>query len=110
MLVKRGWRPITVNDESALIDGALALGEEMLLRREISAEAALSRPLFASALRLARHRRLLDSTDRDVRQRRQAFTADVDGALAAINCLQDAYDRALHGVLPPASRESRSIA
>jgi glycerol-3-phosphate O-acyltransferase len=108
MLVKRGWRPIAVTDEAALIDGALALGRELLLRREISAEAALSRPLFASALRLARHRRLLDSTDRDVRQRREAFAAEVDSALAAINCLQHAYDGPLNGV--PAVGESRSIA
>ena len=108
MFVKRGWRAIAVDDEAALIDGALALGKEMLMRREISAEAALSRPLFASALRLAKHRRLLESTDRDVRQRRETFAADVDSALAAINRLQHAYDASLNGV--PAVRESRSIA
>ena len=77
MLVKRGWRPIAADEEAPLIDGALALGREMLLRREISTEAALSRPLFASALRLARHRRLLDADDPGVVQRREAFAADV---------------------------------
>ncbi len=110
MLVKRGWRPIATGEEAALIDGALALGKEMLLRREISTEAALSRPLFASALRLARHRRLLDSTDRGVRQRRAVFAANVDRALAAINRLQDVYDDALNGVPSHAMREARSIA
>lgn len=110
MLVKRGWRPITAGEEAALIDGALALGQEMLLRREISTEAALSRPLFASALRLARHRRLLDCADRDVRQRREVFAADVDRALGAINRLQYAYDHALHAGASPAVTASRSIA
>jgi glycerol-3-phosphate O-acyltransferase len=95
MLVKRGWRPITVNDEAALVDGALSLGNEMLLRKEISTEAALSRPLFASAMRLVRHRRLLDSGDLELRQRREAFAADVQRTLVAIDLLQDIYDRPL---------------
>jgi len=110
MLVKRGWRPITADEEAALIDGALALGREMLLRKEISTEAALSRPLFASALRLARHRRLLDAGDRDVRQRRESFAGDVRRALAAINVLQDVYDRQRKGFSLPESSDSRSIA
>ncbi len=110
MLVKRGWRPISGDEEAPLIDGALTLGREMLLRREISTEAALSRPLFASAMRLARHRRLLDAADRGVVQRREAFAADVQQALAAINLLQDVYDRPLKGFPSPDVRESRSIA
>ena len=110
MLVKRGWRPITGEEEDALIDGALALGREMLLRKEISTEAAISRPLFASALRLARHRRLLDAGDRDVRQRRESFAGDVQRALAAINVLQEVYDRQLNGFSLPESIDSRSIA
>jgi glycerol-3-phosphate O-acyltransferase len=95
MLVKRRRRPITVDDEAALIDGALTLGKEMLLRREISTEAALSRPLFASAMRLARHRRLLDSDGEDVEQRRDAFALEVRRTLAAIDALQEVYDRPL---------------
>jgi glycerol-3-phosphate O-acyltransferase len=110
MLVKRGWRPITANEEAALVDGALALGREMLLRREISTEAALSRPLFASALRLARHRQLLDCGDTEVVQRREAFAADVQEALAAINRLQLAYDRPLNGFPSTETIDTRSIA
>ena len=110
MLVKRGWRAITADDEAALIDGALALGEEMLLRKEISTEAALSRPLFASAMRLARHRRLLDSDDQQVKQRREAFAADVRRALAAIDLLQAVYDRPLNEFPVTDVYGSRSIA
>jgi glycerol-3-phosphate O-acyltransferase len=110
MLVKRGWRAITADDKEALIDGALALGEEMLLRKEISTEAALSRPLFASALRLARHRRLLDADDPEMKQRREAFAADVRRALAAIDLLQSAYDRPLNECPVTDVCESRSIA
>jgi glycerol-3-phosphate O-acyltransferase len=110
MLVRRGWRPVTADEESALIDGALALGREMLLRKEISTEAALSRPLFATAIRLARHRRLLDSDDKDIKKRREAFAADVQRALAAINVLQDIYDRPLDDSPSLAIQDSRSIA
>jgi len=110
MLVKRGWRPITASEEAALVDGALALGREMLLRREITTEAALSRPLFASALRLARHRRLLDCGDTDVVQRREGFAADVQEALAAINRLQLAYDRPLNEFPSTETIDTRSIA
>jgi glycerol-3-phosphate O-acyltransferase len=110
MLVKRGWRAITADDEAALIDGALVLGEEMLLRKEISTEAALSRPLFASALRLARHRRLLDADDQELKQRREAFDADVRRTLAAIELLQAAYDRPLNEYRLTVLCDSRSIA
>jgi glycerol-3-phosphate O-acyltransferase len=110
MLVRRGWRPVTADEETALIDGALALGREMLLRQEISTEAALSRPLFASAMRLARHRRLLDAGDAAIRLRREAFAADVRRTLAAINVLQDIYDGPLDGFPMPEPGDSRSIA
>jgi glycerol-3-phosphate O-acyltransferase len=110
MLVKRGWRPVAPDEERALIDGALALGQEMLLRKEISTEAALSRPLFASAMRLARHRRLLDSDDQDIKKRREAFASDVQRTLAAINVLQDIYDRPLNDFPLPGFHDSRSTA
>jgi glycerol-3-phosphate O-acyltransferase len=110
MLVKRGWRPVTADEETALIDGALALGQEMLLRKEISTEAALSRPLFASAMRLARHRRLLDSDDQDMKKRREVFASDVQRTLAAINELQAIYDRPLNRFPLPGFHDSRSTA
>ena len=110
MLVKRGWRPVAADEETALIDGALALGQEMLLRKEISTEAALSRPLFASAMRLARHRRLLDSSDHDIKKRREVFASDVQQTLEAINVLQDIYDRPLNGFPLPGFHDSRSTA
>jgi glycerol-3-phosphate O-acyltransferase len=110
MLVRRGWRPVTGGEKTVLIDGALALGREMLLRKEISTEAALSRPLFASAMRLARHRRLLDADDQEMKQRRETFASDVQRTLEAINVLQDIYDRPLSDFPMPEIHDSRSIA
>jgi glycerol-3-phosphate O-acyltransferase len=110
MLVRRGWRPVTGGEKTVVIDGALALGREMLLRKEISTEAALSRPLFASAMRLARHRRLLDADDQEMKQRRETFASDVQRTLEAINVLQDIYDRPLSDFPMPEIHDSRSIA
>jgi hypothetical protein len=80
----------------------------MLLRGEISTEAALSKPLFETALRLVRHRRLLAGTGAGIASRRAAFAAEVQEALDAINRLQAIYDVRLTETA--AVIEERSIA
>jgi glycerol-3-phosphate O-acyltransferase len=93
-----------------LIDICLGRGEEMLLRKEITTEAALSGPLFATALRLARYRALLDADDSEAGTRREQFAAEVERTLAAINELQDVYDRSLQEPAIRHVHETRSIA
>ena len=61
-------------------------------------------------MRLARHRRLLDSDDPDMKNRREAFASDVQRTLAAINMLQDIYDRPLTDFPMPEAGDTRSIA
>ena len=108
LLLSRGGESIAADDEPALIDACLARGEEMLLRGEISTEAALSKPLFETALRLVRHRRLLGGKGAPIRKRRAAFAAEVQDTLAAINRLQEIYDRQLREPAP--MLDQRSIA
>ena len=110
LLVKRGSQPVPAEHESTLIDMCLGCGEEMLLRKEITTEAALSRPLFATALRLARYRQLLDADDGEIRKRRERFATEVEQTLAAISELQDVYDRALKEPAIRHVQEVRSIA
>lgn len=110
LLVSRGSKTVLARDEQALIEGCLARGREMLLRKEISTETALSQPLFATALRLARYRGLLDSQDPAIRRRREQFAAEVQQALSAINQLQDNYDRQLHEPMTRQLPAARSIA
>ena len=110
LLVKRGSQPVTAERESMLIGVCLGRGEEMLLRKEITTEAALSGPLFATALRLARYRALLDADDSEVRMRREQFAEEVERTLAAINELQDVYDRSLQEPAIRHVHEARSIA
>ena len=90
LIMERDDGEVATEDEAGLLRDCLGRGEEMLLRKEISTEAALSQPLFETALGLARHRRLLEGVN--LASKRQAFAADVDLALAAVNVLQSAYD------------------
>jgi len=69
-------------------------GEQMLLRRTISCDAAISRDLLTSGLRLAEHRQLLAGTAAERSGRREAFANEVVSALSAVNLLQRAYDEA----------------
>jgi len=110
LLVSSGWRRVSVDNESTLIEACLARGEEMLLRREISTETALSQPLFETALRLAKHRQLLDGDAETLAQGRTAFAAELDRVLDAINRLQQDYDQDLADIVPRPIREQRSAA
>lgn len=88
-------RPVT--DTKAFTTDLLDHGRELLLRKLIDSESSLSRDLFGTGLRLAEHRGLLSGDGADLQQRRDAFAAQTDEALAAVNRLQAIYDRAWHG-------------
>jgi glycerol-3-phosphate O-acyltransferase len=94
LLSASGAEPVQ-KSESDLVGDCLALGEEMLLRRRISTETALSGPLFETSIRLANHRRLLDARDEGLAGRRQSFSAEMARALETIDRLQQIYDRQL---------------
>ena len=103
-----GSEPIIAGN-GAIVEGCLVLGQELLLRRRISSEAALSGPLFETGIRLANHRRLLDARDEGLAGRRESFSAEIDRALDVMDRLQQVYDRRLED---PAQDQyySRSIA
>jgi len=92
-LMSAGAPLLNNEDDKALAGRCLALGEEMLLHRQISSETALSQPLFANAIRLARHRGLLDGEPGDIEARHNQFAVEMDQALNSINRLQHLYDQ-----------------
>ncbi len=101
---------IGAGDEQALVGGCLERGEEMLRQGEVSTEAALSQPLFESALRLARHRQLLEGDASTLIARHRAFAGELDHLQAAIERLQDDYDQRIDGGSQHRGAEGRSIA
>jgi len=85
-------------EQRALAKSCLALGEEMLLRKTIHCETALSQPLFENAARLAAHRGLLSASTEDRDNRLNQFAVEMDHTLGAINRLQRDYDRYQLGI------------
>jgi glycerol-3-phosphate O-acyltransferase len=74
-------------DEPAFLDECLRVGRQWMLERRLASEESLSAEIFRTALKLARHRRLLELHDPTLAQRRQDFAAelaDVGRDVAAI--------------------------
>lgn len=91
-LKARGASPIP--ERNVFTVSLLERGREMLLRKQISTESALSRDLFDTALRLAEHRKLLVQGTEDLAGRRELFSREALEMLVAVNLLQRAYDAA----------------
>ena len=53
----------TTIDEKQFIDRCLQIGKQWVLQGKIASAESISGEMFATALRLARHRKLLDPTD-----------------------------------------------
>jgi glycerol-3-phosphate O-acyltransferase len=84
-----------VANEKRFTANLLHNGREMLLRRQISGESSISSDLYATGLKLARHRGLLEAADGgQLAARREAFLREVHEVLAAVNLLQQSYDSA----------------
>ncbi len=92
VLLSRGDQNVAADNEEAFVRACLERGEEMLLRRQIATETALSQPLIKNAIKLAQHRGLLRGEE-DLAAGRQAFAGEVQRAAAAVNTLQQHYDR-----------------
>jgi glycerol-3-phosphate O-acyltransferase len=93
-----------IDDDARLSDACMKTGGQMLRRRQIGSESALSGPLFANALRLARHRGLIGGTDGDAAVARQAFLARTRQLSAALALVQRHYDQAIERTIAGGSR------
>lgn len=89
-LLSLGEKPAP--EQKKFINSLLQNGREMLLRRHISGESAISKDLFVTGFRLAEYRSLLSGSGQDLLMRRQQFADEVRQLLAAINLLQSCYD------------------
>ncbi|MGB1140690.1 MAG: hypothetical protein ACPG1A_07305, partial [Halioglobus sp.] len=83
-----------VGDAKKFSASLLQQGREMLLRRQISGDSSVSSDLYTIGLKLAEHRGLLASDTPGLAQRREEFLEEVCRVLAAVNLLQDSYNRA----------------
>lgn len=71
-------------DEDKFLARCLAVGRQWALQRRIGSEESVSSEMFRTALRLARHRDLVDSTGPESQERREAFVREIDNYRARI--------------------------
>lgn len=90
----RSLETAPIPERKAFVTSLMHRGREMLLRRQIGAESALSKDFFDTALRLAEHRKLLATDGGDLAGRRETFAREAHAILVAVNLLQSAYDAA----------------
>jgi glycerol-3-phosphate O-acyltransferase len=78
--------PAATFDEPAFIASSLALAQQYQLQRRVHSGESVSKVLFATALRLARNRKLVDPGP-DVAERRQRFAAEIRDALRRVDAV-----------------------
>jgi glycerol-3-phosphate O-acyltransferase len=77
-------------DEEAFLAECLEVGKQWELQRRIASAESRSMELFKTALRLARHRELVDGFDEpDIAQRRREFAAEIATAIRRVNTIAE---------------------
>lgn len=82
-------------DEDRFLDRCLRLGRQWALQRSIASEESVSREMFGTALKMARHRGVLSSApdDRDIVDRRRDLVRELDNVSRSIEILATDYAR-----------------
>ncbi|CPR08229.1 glycerol-3-phosphate acyltransferase [Mycobacterium bohemicum DSM 44277] len=77
-------------DEDAFLAECLQVGKQWELQRRIASAESRSMELFKTALRLARHRELMDGIDRsDIAARRREFADQIATAVRRVNSIAE---------------------
>ncbi len=77
-------------DEEAFLAECLQVGKQWELQRRIASAESRSMELFKTALRLARHRELVDGFDYpDIAQRRRQFADEIATAIRRVNAIAE---------------------
>jgi glycerol-3-phosphate O-acyltransferase len=82
-------------DEARFLDECLRVGRQWALQRRLASEESVSLELFKPALRLARHRDLLDSAAPEVRKRRRDFRDELRQTVRRVNVVAEFAQKAL---------------
>jgi glycerol-3-phosphate O-acyltransferase len=83
-------------DEEAFLAECLEVGMQWELQRRIASAESRSMELFKTALRLARHRELVDAfEDPDIARRRRDFADEIAAAIRRVNTIAELARRAV---------------
>ena len=92
-------------DEEAFLAECLQVGKQWELQRRIASAESRSMELFKTALRLARHRELVDGADTDIARRRREFADEIATAIRRVNTIAERVSVRLAS-LKPADRDA----
>jgi len=84
-----GKDPQVPLDERLFLDKCLGLGEQLLLRGRLHRADSVSRELYATALRLARHRGLVEGGTGEVAEARAEYAEEVRSVLGRLSRIAD---------------------
>jgi len=87
--------PAVEPDEQALLAECLGLGEQLLLRGRLHRADSVSRELYATALKLARHRGLVHGDPKTVLKARAEYADTVATVLARLTRIAELEDEAM---------------
>jgi glycerol-3-phosphate O-acyltransferase len=90
--------PEAAFEEAEFLRACQALGQQYVLQRRILSPESVSQGLFATALRLARNRDLIEPGAPDLGERRRAFAEEVRAAIRHVDAV-DALVAARHAGL-----------
>lgn len=76
-------------EEDAFLSECLQVGKQWELQRRIASAESRSMELFKTALRLARHRELVDGGGPDMAARRRAFADEIATAIRRVNAIAE---------------------
>jgi glycerol-3-phosphate O-acyltransferase len=77
-------------DEDAFLAECLQVGKQWELQRRIASAESRSMELFKTALRLARHRELVDGSENpDIAERRREFADEIATAIRRVNTIAE---------------------
>lgn len=102
-----GWTVTEEFDEKSFLDECLRVGVQWVLQRRLASEESVSLELFKPALRLARHRGLLNPQTPHLAERRREFVEDVASARKLIEDASEFELPDVSGGQPAADRRSR---
>jgi glycerol-3-phosphate O-acyltransferase len=86
-------------EEGAFLTTCLALGKQNRLQRRIRRTESVSKVLFATALRLAHNRGLVDPGAPDLPERRRAFAAEIRAVIRRIDAIDALAASRLAGLI-----------
>ena len=86
-------------DDAAFLRGCLALGKQYALQGRVARQESISQALFATALKLARHRGLCGPGGDDLPDKRRAFAAELREDIRRVDAIEALVRARIAGIL-----------